>query len=353
MSKVVLLADLHLGVRNDSPTFHDSAERFFSSQLLPYIKNNDVKRIINLGDTFDRRKYISYYTLNRAKLSLFDPLDQLGVTHDIIVGNHDIPYKNTLEANSPRLLLSSYSGVNVIDEPAEITVDGMSILMLPWICDDNEVKTMDMLSGSRSRYCFGHLELAGFEMYRGSMHSEGLSTDLFSKFDMVLSGHYHHKSSRGNVSYLGTAYEMTWSDYNDPKGYHVLDTDSGTIEFIRNPEVMFVREIYNDLVTSIQDIVDTDFSRLSGKYVKIVVQQKSDPFVFDTFLDCVEKVSPKDVQIIDNTSVVSLTDEEVVNEAEDTLTILMKHTENLDMDTNKAALHSLLSSLYNEATSSL
>ena len=34
----------------------------------------------------------------------------------------------------------------------------------------------------------------------------------FKRFEKVLSGHFHKKSDDGRYYYLGTQYEMTWSD---------------------------------------------------------------------------------------------------------------------------------------------
>jgi DNA repair exonuclease SbcCD nuclease subunit len=46
-------------------------------------------------------------------------------------------------------------------------------------------------------------------------------------------GHFHHKSNDGHIFYLGTPYEITWSDYGNEKGFHIFDFDKRDFEFIR------------------------------------------------------------------------------------------------------------------------
>ena len=62
MSDIVLLGDLHYGVRQDSDYFHNSKKLFLDNILFPYIKNNNIKHIIQVGDLFDVRKYITNKT---------------------------------------------------------------------------------------------------------------------------------------------------------------------------------------------------------------------------------------------------------------------------------------------------
>ena len=92
----------------------------------------------------------------------------------------------------------------------------------------------------------GHFEIAGFAMYRGMESHEGLSKDLFKQFDMVFSGHYHHRSNDGHIYYLGNPYELTWQDFNDPRGFHLFDLQTRELEFIGNPYTMFERVEYDD-----------------------------------------------------------------------------------------------------------
>ena len=42
-----------------------------------------------------------------------------------------------------------------------------------------------------------------------------MDPSIYKDFKQVFSGHYHHKSSRGNITYLGNPYQMFWNDYKD------------------------------------------------------------------------------------------------------------------------------------------
>src|SRR5580704_5434111 len=100
-------------------------------------------------------------------------------------------------------------------------------------------------------------------MYRGQvMGEDGMSPALFDKFDVVASGHFHHKSTKGNINYLGSHGEFTWSDYNDERGFHIFDTETRELEFIPNPYRMFEKVHYSD------DGWDREPASVEGRYVK-------------------------------------------------------------------------------------
>ena len=74
--KLALVTDLHFGVRNDNASFADFFERFYSEVFFPYLKEHNIDTIVDLGDTFDRRKYVNFVSLDRAKKMFFDPIDK-------------------------------------------------------------------------------------------------------------------------------------------------------------------------------------------------------------------------------------------------------------------------------------
>ena len=49
-----------------------------------------------------------------------------------------------------------------------------------------------------------------------------------------MSGHFHKKSDDGTFIILATQYEMTWSDYKCPKGFHIFDTQTRELSRIEN-----------------------------------------------------------------------------------------------------------------------
>jgi hypothetical protein len=196
----------------------------------------------------------------------------------------------------------------------------------------------------------GHLELAGFEMYRGSIVSHGDDRKLFDRFDMVLSGHYHHRSSDGTIHYLGSHAEFTWSDYDDRKGFHILDTETRNLTFIENPYTMFDKFWYDD--TSILTPTEGwDMRHYAGKIVKVIVKNKTDPYMFDRCIEAFEKAGVLEMQIVeDHLNLGVAEDEDIVNEAESTVNIFKKYIDQVNSpNLDKEKLEKTIVDLYNEA----
>lgn len=349
--KIALLGDTHFGARNDNSAFHDYFEKFYEQIFFPYLRDNGITMVIQFGDLFDRRKYINFSTLAKSRNYFFDPLEKTGIFMHVFVGNHDTFYKNTNEINSPELLLNDYKNVKVWSDPEDIWIDGTKITLLPWVCSGNYERCISHINGTDAQILFGHLELAGFEMHRGAVNDHGqFDNSILSKFDVVCSGHFHHRSSRGNIHYLGTPYEMSWSDYNDPRGFHIFDTDTRELEFIRNPFMMFNKIHYDDIDKKFDDILNVDFNGYHNTFVKVIVRNKTNPYWFDLFIDKLEKAGVVDLQVVEDHLNLNLEDDaDIIDEAEDTLTILRKVVDGIETNVSKKELDSFLTSLYTEA----
>ena len=297
--KVALITDQHFGGKQDSQNFLTYIERFYNEQFFPYLSENNIHTVIDLGDTFDRRKFVNFNTLDKVRQFYFDVLNEQGIKLHSIVGNHSTYYRNTNSVNSSELLYGHYKNVETYPEVETISIDGTLIDFIPWINSENYDKTMNFIKNSRSQIALGHLEVAGFAMYKGYNADDGISKEKFDKYEVVCSGHYHHKSSKENIHYLGAPYEITWNDYDDPRGFHVLDTETRELEFIRNKFRLFEKIYYDDENTD-YSIIDTGYYK--NKIVKLIVENKNDTGHYESFVDKLYVSDLADLTILEDLS---------------------------------------------------
>ena len=351
--KIAIITDMHLGVRGDSKVFLDHQEKFFSEVFFPYIDSNDIKIVLDLGDTFDRRKYINYVTLNRAKKFFFNQLQERNIEYHAITGNHSVYYSNTNEVNSMDLLLQEYDNFHIYEStPVNLTFGSTNVVMVPWLTKDNIQNSLDVLKTSTAHICMGHFDIVGFEMLKGTLCSHGLNKEVFTHFESVYSGHFHHPSEYGNINYLGAPYEMTWSDHGGKRGFRVLDTETRDLEWVLNPFPVFHKIEYDDADMSVEDVEALDVSNIKNAFVKVVVKNRTNPYVYDLFLDKLSDSGASDVKSIEDS--LNLEDsgvEEILDESADTKDILHSYIETLDTAANKQAIKQIVDDLYNEALS--
>lgn len=345
--KIAIITDTHWGVRNDNVIFLNNNKLFLDNIFFPTLEKHSIKQIIHLGDLVDRRKYVNINTVNRLRNDFLQRVsDQYEM--DVTAGNHDVYYKNTNDINFlDEFIGNKYPNINVYTNPIEREYGGIKILLLPWITSENRTETIDLIGKTNAQICMGHLELEGFQMYKGSQISHGEDRGIFRRFDVVFSGHYHHRSTLDNIHYLGSHGEFTWSDYNDPRGFHIFETETRELEFIENPYTLFKKIWYNDDKNILER---TDFASIKDCFIKVIVQSKENPYNFDTFMNKIYEAQPAECSIVeDHKNMDSINEEELLNEAEDTLTILSKYVNNLETSVDNKQLDLLLRDLYNEA----
>ena len=340
--KILLITDQHFGVRNDNEHFINHYKKFYGQVVIPFIKASGIKEIISLGDSFDRRRYINFHSLDEAKEMWFDQLIKLGCNHTMLIGNHDIYYKNTLKINAPHEILGEYN-FDVIDKPTTKSYDGTDILMLPWICDDNKSEVFEAVQRSKAPVLMGHLELNGFEAHPGHIMESGMDGTFFNKFKRVFSGHYHQKSTKGNISYLGNPYQLYWNDYGCKRGFHVFDTSTLKTTFYRNPFDIFYKLYYNNGV-SIPESED-----LKGSFVKLIVEEKGDYQKFDYAVKQLQNIGLGDLKIVEDLSA-ELECSDSTLETEDTMTLLESYIDEIELKVDKSNVKSVMRSLYVEAS---
>ena len=347
--KIALITDTHFGARNDSLPFNEYFYKFWEEVFFPEIDKRGIDTIIHLGDTMDRRKFVSYKIANDFRTRFLQPIINRDIHFHILIGNHDTFYKNTNDINSVEELIGDKSDrIWYYTESKTVEIGGTSIHLVPWINSENYYDSMKKIKETNASICMGHLEISGFEMHNGHFSEIGYPKESFNKFDTVFSGHFHKKSDDGKIFYLGSPYQMTWSDNNCPKGFHIYDTSTKELERIINPNTIFQKIYYDDNNT---DYSKEDVSQYKDKYIKLVVVNKKDLYQFDMFVDRLLSEQTHEVKIVEDFSELDATNvsDDIAENTQDTTTLLEKYIDELDVDLDKDRLKGTMKSLYLEA----
>lgn len=265
--KVALIADLHLGVKKSDKTFQDSQMRFFKEQFVPELKEANINTIIILGDVFDTRQSVNTSTMN----TVFDLFKNVFKDFDVhvIVGNHDLYYTTTTEVNSLKWL-SNFDNVHLYEQPTTVVLgegnDAKEVMMLPWVTDYSTLKDWNI----HREYLFAHLDITGMKMDKYNLCTSGVTiSDLFDRFDHIYTGHFHTRSTKKqgnkNITYVGSPYQITRADIDEPRGYTILDLDNNETENVTNTKSMLFKEV--NFPNEVNDI--ENFTKNNAIFVKV------------------------------------------------------------------------------------
>ena len=340
--KVAIITDQHFGCRKNSKLFHDYFLKFYNDIFFPYLEENGITTIVDMGDTFDSRKGIDFSALAWAKDNYYDRLKDMGIHVHTIVGNHTAYYKNTNDVNAVDLLLREYDNVTVYSESTEVKLDKLNVLFIPWINKENEETTFKLIQSSTCKIAMGHLELNGFRAHRGCIMDHGHPGELYSEFTKVFSGHYHTRSDDGRIYYLGNPYEMFWNDVGDRRGFTIFDTETLEHFHVDNPYRLFYNIYYEDTPHQLFDV-----SEYVNKIIKVIVRKKTDTKAFEKFIDKVTDVAA-DIKIVENFDIQEPEEFEIF-ESEDTISILNRYIEEAEIQLDKSRVQNIMRQTYQEA----
>jgi hypothetical protein len=339
-NKIVLITDQHFQARKTSKQFHDYFLEFYNNIFFPYLEENNIKTVIDLGDTFDNRNYVDPSALDWAKSNYYDRLERLGIDHHIIVGNHTAKLKNTNRISSVDLILREYKNIKVYKDPSEAIINELKILFIPWINNDNECETFDIINKTDAKVAMGHLELNGFIPYIGHVMEDGRPSEIFSKFDKVFSGHFHTRSDNGKIFYIGNPYEIYFNDIDDVRGFAIFDPETLVHDYVNNPYRMHYQFFYEGESIPIKE-------NLKDKIVKIVVRKKENIKEFEDFIETINKMQPMELKIMESVEAHDMENFESL-ETEDTFTILNRYIDNTELNYDKSKIKSIINETYRE-----
>tara|TARA_Y100001963_G_scaffold78086_1_gene108224 strand:- start:83 stop:1129 length:1047 start_codon:yes stop_codon:yes gene_type:complete len=346
--KIALINDTHFGARGDSQLFFDYFMKFFNEVFFPYLEENNINTIIHAGDLMDRRKYVNFNILNQVRTEFMDTLKEKNIEMHCILGNHDVYYRNTNTINSIRELFDE--DLILYESPAVVNFDGLDIALLPWVNKENYDDCVDFIKTASAPILVGHLELRGYDVMRGVKFDGGMNQDLFKRYEKVISGHFHCRQEKDNIYYLGTQFQITFADLNETKGFHVFDTETRELEFIENPYKMFHTLQYNDSGGPIE-LDEIDCSGLKDSYIKLFVESKKHPYSFDRLMDKLYANGVAKITVVEDIIDSEWTKEEIVDLAQDTVTLINNEIDIIEEVEDKPRLKKLIKDLYMESLS--
>lgn len=302
--KAIELADLHFSVNQGNKEILEIQLSFFENLLFPYMAEHGITRIIQGGDFFDNRVANDTYVINQVKNRLFKAHPE--IEWDIIVGNHDMYYKTNREYSIMHVLADAFDNIRLYDESTLIDVDGTTLQLEPWLLNDDR-----LVVDKKADAVFGHFEMKEFYMSKTYKSTHGIDPETLPKDIPILSAHYHNKQKKGNIFYLGTPFQLSWSDYNEEKGFYVYEGDWENLTFIENMEfkhlkVDFDVDTKEMVVNGFKDPLQLKYRKNMDlsmfKNNKIKVYAKKELAIIKTFIELLNDVAYKvDLEIIKET----------------------------------------------------
>lgn len=232
--KIFVLSDLHFGVRNNALAWIDMMNAFYRWFIDDVEKQGfDAERdaLFILGDVFHSRESINLMTLNNV-CKVFSTIREKFTNVHILTGNHDTYYIDNNSITTVKLLSDLVKGIECWYEPEQIAINGNKVLMLPWITSFNAIH--DFIDKDDSDYLFCHMDINGMKYSSGINIDKCVDTNRIKKYKKVFSGHIHTRQDKGNVLYVGAPYQLDSSDFNNDRGYYIIDTKDFSYTFVQN-----------------------------------------------------------------------------------------------------------------------
>lgn len=344
--KTVIIGDLHIGIRNGNQYFFRMMKNFFEEKFFPFLYENNITRVIQLGDILDKRKSIDFTVAKFLRDDFLRKFDESKIELYAISGNHDLYYRQSVSIDGPSQFTNGYQYVKIIKEPMVLD----DFLLIPWVCDENKQNIVDFLEKNRNpqKIVLGHFELAGFPVIKGHMAERGsLENDIFSGYKKVISGHYHSPSSRKNIVYIGTPYELSWNETGDEKKYYVYDDETTEIVPIYTNQRLFIQVDWYK-----RDDYNLEFFK--DKYIRLLIDEETDENILSLYLSEIDKIGVADIKVLRKDIVDNAKEQEEVTQVDDILSIMMTYIdENFKNSDSECTLtKEITTSIYKQAQES-
>lgn len=268
--RTVVFSDIHFGLRHNSAE-HNQDCLDFIDWLIDEAKTRGAETCLMLGDWHHHRSNINILTLDYTMQALRKLNAAFNKTY-IMVGNHDLFYREKRDIHS-MIVGSEFNNIVLIDKP----VIKDNVALIPWLVEEEWMHVSKM----QSKYTFGHLELPGFKMNAMvEMPDHGtLNSSHFKNQELVFSGHFHKRQTKGRISYIGNPFGHNYSDVWDfERGamYMEWDKEPEFLDYTNGPRFISINlsallenpDIYLKPKTYLQVILDIDITYEEAAFLR-------------------------------------------------------------------------------------
>lgn len=298
IKNIILIGDLHFGIRNNSIEWFEIQRDFFMNFLYSSIEskfNEDSDILILEGDIFHSRELLNIRILDEVRSLFFNLSKKFKRGIYILIGNHDTYYKDKNIVNSVSQLCDVSPNIHVIIEPTVLKInDDHNFLLLPWVEDIKKIQSIIIDHQFSCDYIICHADISGFRFNKFITIDNGISQDLLVNYKYVFSGHIHIRQENNNIIYTGTPYQMDRGDYLNTKGYYTLNVENSTlsVEFTENTYSPTFKKfnLFDLLNLSISEICDL----FNNSFVDIlinsdIIQKIQIPALLEALNNCGHK----------------------------------------------------------------
>lgn len=297
--KVFILGDLHLGIRNNSLEWIEIQKQFLLDFFLNAVDEDgfdpDRDILLQLGDWHHIRESTNtrVYQASLEVASAFSNKFKRGVF--IILGNHDVYYRDRTDVHSLAGFNQMYPNFHVFEKPEVVRFGHHNVLMLPWVEKTQDIVPIIRYHTGMPIFC--HADFNGARLNTFTRLEHGVtSTDLVD-VPRVYSGHIHIRQTLGNVTYVGTPYEMDRGDLGNTKGFYVVDFSKSDLpeRFIEN--TVSPKHIKQNIMTILNSTIPELGQLFKNNFVDIQIESKfSSRFPLTQFTELVKDLGHRKLE---------------------------------------------------------
>lgn len=244
--KVGLIGDLHFGEHRDSIQFNEKLIDYIQF-VINKAQEENVSNLVVLGDVFHKRDQISNLTLNYA----YKGIKQLSDYFEnifVVIGNHDMYYKNSREINSLEIF-KEFNNIHINSN--SICWKHHNMLFVNWICDEEDWnQLLNYSDKDQIDYIFGHFEFNGFKLNDVSLCETGYNPSTlfkcFPRLQKIFTGHFHSPQNKAGVEYIGSPFPHNFSDTSLNHGFKIIDVSTNDENNIPYDKVQYHILSYKD-----------------------------------------------------------------------------------------------------------